>query len=346
MNIIYFILVLGVTVFIHELGHFIFAKKAKIYVYEFALGMGPTIFKFNRKNDETTYSIKLFPIGGSVQMAGEEIELDEKIPKERRFQSKTWLQRILTVIAGVTFNFILAIIIFIICAGVVGVPQEKAIISEINSEYPIANTNLKINDLITEVNGKKVSNQDMFLLEFSLNNKNDITFKVKHEDNSYEEIKITPKKETKDGVTSYHYGFALDSSYSHNIVNILLYGFKKTIALIEQMFYIIYYLVIGKLSLNSLSGPIGIYNIVGESAKAGFINVIYLIGYICVNVGFINLLPLPAFDGGRVLFMIIEKIRKKPISSKVENIIHAIGFGLLILLMILVTWNDIFKFIL
>lgn len=346
MNLIYFILVLGITVFIHELGHFIFAKKAKIYVYEFALGMGPRIFKFNRKNDETTYSIRLFPIGGFVQMAGEEIELDENIPKEKRFQSKTWIQRLLTVIAGVMFNFILAIIIFIICAGVVGVPQDKPIISEINKDYPIASTNLKVNDLVTEINGKKISNQDMFLLEFSVNKTKDITFRVKHEDNSYEDIKITLQEEIVDGKTTYHYGFALDSSYSHNFLSIILYGFKKTIDLIQQMFYIIYYLVIGKLSLNSLSGPIGIYNIVGESAKAGFINVIYLIGYICVNVGFINLLPLPAFDGGRALFMIIEKIRKKPISQKVENIIHAIGFALLMLLMVLVTWNDIVKFIL
>ena len=114
LTFIYFILVLGITVFIHELGHFIFAKKAGIYCYEFSLGMGPVIWKFNRKNDETTYSLRLFPIGGFVQMAGEAVDLDENIPEDKRMQSKSWFQRFMTVIAGILFNFLLAIIIFFI----------------------------------------------------------------------------------------------------------------------------------------------------------------------------------------------------------------------------------------
>jgi len=109
------------------------------------------------------------------------------------------------------------------------------------------------------------------------------------------------------------------------------------------MVYTCFYLLTGKLSLTSLSGPVGIYQVVGESAKYGFINVVYLIGYICVNVGFINLLPLPAFDGGRVFFMIIEAIRKKPVSPKVENIIHAVGLVLLMILMVVITFNDILR---
>ena len=110
MTLIYMILILGIIVFIHEFGHFIFAKKAGIYVYEFSLGMGPRLFKFKRKNDETEYSLRLFPIGGYVQMAGEELEVDEKIPENMRMQSKTWVQRFLTIIAGIMFNFILAIV--------------------------------------------------------------------------------------------------------------------------------------------------------------------------------------------------------------------------------------------
>ena len=109
ITIIAFIFILGVTVTIHEFGHFLFAKKAGIYVYEFSIGMGPRLFKFNRKNDETDYSIRLFPIGGYVQMAGEDIEVDKNIPKDKLLQSKTWLQRFLTMVAGVMFNFLLAI---------------------------------------------------------------------------------------------------------------------------------------------------------------------------------------------------------------------------------------------
>ncbi|MDD3187489.1 MAG: RIP metalloprotease RseP [Bacilli bacterium] len=344
MNFIYFILVLSVTIFIHELGHFIFAKRAGIYVYEFALGMGPRIFKFNRKDDETTYSLRLFPIGGFVQMAGEEVELDEKIPENKRLQSKTWMQRFLTVIAGVVFNFLLAIVLFIICAIVAGVPQDKVIISDIVKEYPIESTNIQVGDEIVAINNKNLYDKDMFLLEFQINGKNDLNVTVRHSDNSLEDITIIPVPTDVDGKEVYKYGFSLDNAYSHNFFKIISYGFAKTWSLIVQMFYIIYYLIIGKLSLNSLSGPVGIYNIVGQSAQAGFINVVFLTGYLCVNVGFINLLPIPAFDGGRALFMIIEKIRRKPINAKVENTIHAVGLALLMILMVLVTWNDITKF--
>ena len=130
LTIIYFIFILGVTVFIHELGHFLFAKKFGVYVYEFSLGMGPRLFKFNRKNDETDYCIRLFPIGGYVQMAGEEVEVDEKIPKEKRLQSKKWYQRLLIMVAGVMNNFILAIVVLFIVGLVNGVTLDSRFISE------------------------------------------------------------------------------------------------------------------------------------------------------------------------------------------------------------------------
>ena len=110
------------------------------------------------------------------------------------------------------------------------------------------------------------------------------------------------------------------------------------------MFLVITYLITGKLSLSNLSGPVGIYNIVGESAKAGLINLIYLTGYLSINVGFINLLPIPAFDGGRILFLVIEKIRRKPIKPEIENTIHGVGLVLLMILMVVITYNDIIRF--
>ena len=124
ITIIAFIFILGVTVTIHEFGHFLFAKKAGIYVYEFSIGMGPRLFKFKRKNDETDYSIRLLPIGGYVQMAGEDIEVDKNIPKDKLLQSKTWIQRFLTMIAGVMFNFLLAIVVLFIIALVKGVTLD------------------------------------------------------------------------------------------------------------------------------------------------------------------------------------------------------------------------------
>ncbi len=341
MTIIYYILVLGITIFVHELGHFIFAKKAGIYVYEFSLGMGPTLYSFKRKNDETKYSLRLFPIGGYVKMAGEEVELDEKIPKEKRLQSKTWKQKAFVVLAGIAFNFLLAVLLFFLVALITGIPKNNATIVEIDKNFPIVETNIKVGDKIVEINGGISNTLDMFQLQYSINYGQELNIKVKHTDGTYENITLTPTKIEEE----YYYGFYLDNTNTKNFFQALGYGFVKTGMILQQMVYIIWYLIIGKLSLNALSGPVGVYNIVGESAKDGVISIINLMAYICVNVGFINLLPIPAFDGGRFLFMIIEKIRRKPVPIKVENTIHVIGLVLLMILMVVITWNDIVKFI-
>lgn len=345
MTLLYFIIVLGVTVFIHELGHFIFAKKSGIYVYEFSIGMGPRLFKFNRKDDETEYSIRLFPIGGYVSMAGEDIEVDKNIPDDKQMYNKPWINRFLTIIAGVLFNFLLAIVLLFIVGLNAGVPNNKNKIIELDKNYPIYKTNIKTGDTILKVNNKKVRNQDMLLLELTIHNGKSVNLTVKHKDNTIEKVKVKPKKVKIDGKVGYKYGLVLDNSYKRGFLPSLKFAFTKVYDLLEQMVKIILYLITGKLSLNNLSGPVGIYNIVGESAKAGFINIIYLIAYLCVNVGFINLIPLPAFDGGRAFFLIIEKIRRKKMNPKIENTIHTIGFVLLMILMIAITYNDIVRLI-
>ena len=371
ITLLCFILVLGVTVFIHELGHFLFAKKAGIYCYEFSLGMGPVLWKFNRKNDETTYAIRLFPIGGFVQMAGEAVDLDEDIPKEKRMQSKTWMQRFLTVSAGVIFNFLLALIIFFTVGMITGTDDQKAYVGSIGENFNVSSTNLQVGDRVLKINGKDSWSYNKALLLLMTSEGKTISLEVKHENGTKEIINVEPtlvkpildddKKVTGYEVVSektddseYKYGIGLNTKatsvkiksvkdFFSNIYHAVIYSFVSFVSLIEQMLYTIFYLCVGKISLKSLSGPVGIYQVVGESAKYGFINVIYLIGYICVNVGFINLLPLPAFDGGRVFFMIIETIRKKPVSPKVENIIHAVGLVLLMILMVVITFNDIVR---
>ncbi len=343
MTLLLFILILGITIFVHELGHFIFAKKAGIYVYEFSLGMGPRIFKFNRKDDETEYSIRLFPIGGFVQMAGEEIEEDEKIPKESRLQSKTWLQKFLTIVAGVIFNFILGFILLFVYALVDGASTNNTYIGELTEGYPAHETNLQTGDLITKFNGKKVKNQDIFLINFTVANGETISLEVKHKDGNYETVTITPKKETVDGEDKYTYGFGLVGDKKTGFLAALEYSFRKGFSLIAQMGYTIVYLITGKLSLTNLSGPVGIYEVVGQTAATGIINLLYLMALISINVGFINLLPIPAFDGGRLLFLVIEKIKGKPLNSKIENTIHTIFFILLMILMVAITYNDIIK---
>ena len=343
MTIVYFVLVLGVVVFIHELGHFIFAKRAGIHIFEFSIGMGPRIYKFNRKNDETTYSIRLFPIGGFVSMSGEEVEVDESVPPSNRFQSKTWSQRALTIVAGVLFNFILAIVLLFIVALVVGVPVNKPIIDSVEQGYPAYETNLQKGDKIIKVNGKKIRSVDRFLLELQLNNGKQLDVLVVSQNNQTKNIKLVPKEIKEGKEISYRYGFSLESDVTKGLLPSVKFAFVKTMNLIEQMIIIVKSLIIGDLKLNSLAGPIGIYTIIGETAQAGFINLIYLTAFLSINVGFINILPFPAFDGGRLLFLIIEKIKKKPLNPQVENTIHGIGFMLLILLMIVVTYNDILR---
>ncbi|MFA5603605.1 MAG: RIP metalloprotease RseP [Bacilli bacterium] len=343
MTIIYFILVLGITVFIHELGHFIFAKKSGIYIYEFSIGMGPRLFKFERPNDETVYSIRLFPIGGYVSMSGEEVEVDENVPVEQRFQSKTWIQRFLTIIAGVTFNFLLAIVLLFIVGLAAGVPNNEPIIKSLDSEYPAYNTELQPGDKIIKVNNDKIRSVDRLLLELQLNSGKNITLEVIDKNDNKKTVELSPKKVTEGEQEVYRYGFSLNNEVTEGLIPSIKYSFVKTGNLLEQMMVIIKSLVTGELKLDALAGPIGIYNIVGETARAGLINLIYLIAFLSINVGFINILPFPAFDGGRLLFLVIEKIKGRPINAKVENIIHNIGFALLLILMLIITYNDIIR---
>ena len=341
MTLVYMILILGIIVFIHEFGHFLFAKKAGIYVYEFSLGMGPRIFKFNRKNDETEYSLRLFPIGGFVRMAGEEVELDEKIPEDKRMQSKTWLERFLTVIAGIMFNFILAIVVFFIVGLLNGASQNKPYISSVSDGV---NSGLvSVGDRIIGINGKKVVFTDVFVLEVQLNNGKPLNLTVRDVDGNERNVILNPIEVSENGEINYRYGIGLGDDVKTGVVASIKYAFVKFISLIVQMLLVIVNLCTGKLGLSSLSGPVGIFNVVGESARAGFVDLIYLLGFISLNVGFMNLLPIPALDGGRILFLIIEKIKGSKVDVKVENTIHTIGFALLMLLMLVITFNDIIK---
>lgn len=341
LTIIYFILILGIIVFVHEFGHFLFAKKAGIYVYEFSIGMGPQIIKWNRKNDETQYSIRLFPIGGFVQMAGEEVEVDENIPNDKRMQSKTWLERFMTVIAGIMFNFILSLILLFIIGLVSGCPTNKTLVGTVEKNSPAYNASLEPGSTIVKLDNKKVNNYDMLMLEFQIRVGEIIDFEVITKDKEVKTITIVPEKIENNGEIGYKYGFSLETPKEYGLIASVKFAFRKTFSLVEQMFFTICYLFTGKLSLSNLSGPIGIYTVVSQTAKTGFINLIYLLALISINVGFINFLPLPAFDGGRILFLIIEKIKGSKVDPKLENIIHSIGFILLMILMVFICFNDI-----
>ena len=344
MTLIYFILVLGIIILIHEFGHYFFAKRSGIYVYEFSIGMGPRIFKWTRKNDETEYSIRLIPIGGFVQMAGEEIEDDPNVPKNKKFSTKIFGQKFMTVIAGIMNNFILAIVLLFFLALFNGAPQNKALVGEVSKDMPAYAAGLQEGDRILKINDKKADSYDIFALELQVNSGKTITLEVDR-NGVTETVTITPKKVVEDDNEVYRYGFALNDEVKTGFFASLKYAFTKTLSLLYQMVLTIVYLVTGTLGLKSFSGPVGIYNIVGQAASTGFWSLVSLTALLSINVGFINLLPLPAFDGGRLLFVIIEKLSGKRVDPKLENTIHSIGFFLLMALMLLITYNDIVRLI-
>ena len=414
MTLIYFILILGITVLVHEFGHFIFAKKFGVYVYEFSIGMGPRIFKFKRKNDETEYSIRLFPIGGYVQMAGEEIEENENIPKEKQLHSKTIFQRFMIMVAGVLMNFLLAIVL-LFCIGLFNRVSFDNVYVEDSSIIGLNN-----GERIVKVNNHFVNNYDKLALEMTIVGDKEFTITTKSSDgvkhdsivspvgvgksgllygkeygfkvedltitesslNALEkgdkilkingievdtysnllravdndsfvitvshngeinDVTINVTENKNDELVGYNYGFYISGHYEKGFFAALKYAFFKFFSTIEQMIFTLLYLFTGKIKLGMLSGPVGIFNAVSIYSKYGISNLISLLCLICINVGFINILPLPAFDGGHIVFIIIEKIRGKAISPKIQNTIHTVGFILLMLLMIIVTYSDITK---
>ena len=343
LSLIWFILILGSIVAIHEFGHFIFAKLANIYVYEFSVGMGKKIFGKKRKNGETEFCLRVFPLGGYVMIAGEDVE-DEKIAKDRQMCNKNFIQRFLVLFAGPFNNFLFAFFILLISALIYGAVSTKPYIGEINSEYPAYQAGLESGDLVLALDGKKITSWDRGLIKMVISDGSPMIFRVQKANGEIKEYEIVPLEvEDSDGNKSYKFGFSTEDKKQYGFFVSIKYAFNRTISLFGSMFDTIKYLFIGKVGINKLSGPVGIYSAIDSQSKQGFEALLYLVAYLSINIGVINLLPFPAFDGGRILFLIIEKVFKHPVSKKVENLIHSIGFCLLILLLIYVTFNDIIR---
>lgn len=344
LNLILFIVILGVIVLVHEGGHFLFAKLCGIYVHEFSIGMGPKLFSRMGKNKETMYSIRAIPIGGYCSLAGEGGEEDEKIPKDRFLQSKPAWQRFLVMFFGAGFNFLFAILLLFLLAAIWGAPSTEPVFTTVEAGLPAAEAGLETGDRVRKVNGDKVKTSDDLSIFIQLADKDKpIVFEVEKANGKTEKIKVTPIKETIDGNDVYKIGVGIGGEVKRGFLATIEYTFTKTGSLFRQMFYTLKGLFTGGIGVNQLSGPVGIYSIVGNTAKSGVENVFYLIALLSINVGVINLIPFPAFDGGRILFLLIEKIKGSPVKPETENKIHTIGFLLLMALMIYITFNDILK---
>jgi len=344
LTLLLFILILGIIILVHEFGHFIWAKKFGVHIYEFSIGMGPVILSKKGK-DGINYNLRAFPIGGFVQMAGEVYEDDEKIPKEKFMCNKPWIQRVIILVAGVVNNFLLALVLLFFYGLIWGVTSLKPVVKEALPDYPMAEAGIVAGDTIVSINGYDVKTWDKAQIVLAFKNKNDYyTFEIQHEDGSLDTYKVTPKVEkTEDGEETKVFGVSIDTEAKQGLWSSIKFAFQKFGSVVESMALTVGSLFTGKLSLSSLSGPVGIYQVVDQGVTLGLSYIIYILAFLSINVGFINILPFPAFDGGRVLFMIIEKIIGRPVDSKIENIFHTIGFILLMILMIYITFQDILR---
>lgn len=344
LTLILFIVILGTIVLFHEFGHFLFAKLFGVYVYEYSIGMGKKIFSKKPKNSETEYSIRILPIGGFVRLAGEEGEDgDDTVPLSRKLYKKGFWQRFLIFFMGPGFNMILAFVtLFVMCLFFKG-SLTTLEVANIPHDYPAYEAGLRNGDTILEVSDEKVHTWTQARMKIATFKEGKfITFKVKKKSGEVVSIQVSPKKiENDDGKVSYVYGVSSKLIKKQGFIGSVQYAFIETKNIIVSMGTTLQYLFTGRLGVNDLSGPVGIYEVVGQQAKDGLESLLYLLAYLSINVGVINLIPFPAFDGGHILFLIIEKIRRKPVSSNVEATITGIGFVCLMLLMVYITCHDV-----
>lgn len=330
------VILFGLIIFIHELGHFIMAKVNGIKINEFALGMGPAIFKF--KKGETLYALRVFPIGGYVSMEGEDAESDD----ENAFSKKKVWGRISVVVAGAFMNLVLGFLVIVILTCMqpkIGTIQ----VAEFSENATSFQTGLQMGDKIKQVNGRNILIENDIAYGISTDKDGKVDMIV---DRDGEKVNLQNVEfqlaSNENGKQYVKFDFKV-SSEDKNFFNVLEYSFLKTVSTVKTVWYSLIDLITGKASFGDLSGPIGVGNVVGKASSMGISGILAMLAFLSINIGIFNLLPLPALDGGRLIFLLIEAVRGKPINQKYEGYVHAIGFMLLILLMLAVTVNDIFK---
>lgn len=323
------LLVFLLVVMLHEFGHFSIAKLSGIKVNEFSIGMGPKIYQ--KQKGETFYSLRALPVGGYVAMEGEE----ENSHDPRAFNNVSIVKRMAVVLAGAFMNFVLAFIAFTLIFSIAGYGSSE--IEKVISNSPADKAGIQSGDLIIKINENNV--KDIYDINsiISKNQKEEMDFQINREGNILN-VKIKPEY----SVENQMYLIGITSKLDHSILKSISLGANRTLEMSKLILQSIKMMFSGSFKMEYLSGPVGVVQLIGSESSKGFLNFLQILGLISVNLGVFNLLPIPALDGGKFLFLLIEALRGKPIDEKIEQGLSLIGISLLCSLMIYVTiFNDI-----
>lgn len=323
------LMVFLLVVMIHEFGHFSVAKLSGIQVNEFSIGMGPKLLQ--KETEETKYSLRAFPIGGYVAMEGEE----ENSENPRAFNNASIIKRMAVVLAGASMNFILGFLAFTLIFSIIGYPSN--IVNTVVENSPAEKAGIINGDKILEASNERV--KDLHDLNRLIQDAGENNIEIKIERNKkVTSLNLTPKFSEEND----RYLIGITTELKHSIFKSIEYGFTRTIDMIKAILQSLKMMVTGSFKMEYLSGPVGVVQVIGQESSKGFLYFLQILGLISINLGVFNLLPIPALDGGKFLFLLIEAIIGKPIDERIEQKITIVGISLLFSLMIYVTiFNDI-----
>ncbi len=334
------ILLFCIMIFPHELGHFITAKKCGVKVNEFAFGMGPVIWK--KQKGETLYSIRLFPIGGFCAMEGEDGDSGD----ERSFEKKKPWQKLLILAAGSLMNVICAILIMCLIVGIRGFTTTTLGSVEVGSPAELAGLmpRDKIVSMTTGAGRQQIDNWTQVsetINGIEAGEGIEIEYKRGSELHLTTIVPVLTESVDSEGNQTSRYLVGISCKISHNPAKAVLYGAQSTWEMTKLMFSSIAQLINGQASADDLTGPVGMVQMVSQTAQYGYWYYGFLTALICINLAVVNMLPFPALDGGRIIFVLYSAVTGRRVSEKLEGSIHFAGLALLMLLMLYVTLNDV-----
>lgn len=331
LNILSFILVFCLLVLFHEFGHFAAAKLNGIYVHEFSIGMGPKLLK--KQGKETLYTIRALPIGGFVNMEGE----DEKSNHPRSFSNKSPIRKLSVLVAGPFMNFILAIILLFILFVSIGFPTNT--IGLVSENSPAYEAGIMVDDTIVAINDVEISSWDDVLTNISSSDPNEILNIEVNRGNESILIPLQPEIDE----TSGNAIIGIMTKPKKELGRSAYYAVQNVANVSKDIVVFLVSMPFKGVSDGDVVGPVGMYKMIGSAAQSGILDLLSLGAIISINLGIFNLIPFPALDGGRIVFTLIEMVRRKPLDEELEGKIHFIGLAILLSLMIMLIFKDIMR---